>query len=133
MKKVLFLCTHNSARSQMAEGWAKALFPGKYEVYSAGTQPTKVNALAVKAMNEVGVNISSQTAKRIDQLPDKKFDLVVTLCDSAKEDCPIFPGAGKAVHRAFPDPSASNQLGVFREVRDQIKEFVGEDLAKENS
>ncbi len=128
MKKVLFLCTHNSARSQIAEGWTKALFPNEYEVYSAGTKPTKINDLAIKVMKEARVDIGRQSAKGINQFKNQKFDLVVTLCDSAKEDCPIFPGAKKSAHHTFPDPSAANKISTFREVRDQIKEFVLKEL-----
>ncbi|HNW45643.1 MAG TPA: arsenate reductase ArsC [Elusimicrobiales bacterium] len=132
MKKILFLCTGNSCRSQMAEGWARALFPGKIEAYSAGTRPgSEVEPRAIKVMAEVGVDISAQRPKHADAFRDGVFDLVVTLCDHANENCPVYRG-GRKIHRGFDDPataagkdsSEEAALPVYRRVRDEIKAFV---------
>ena len=129
---VLFLCTGNSCRSQMAEGWARQLHPGKFEVSSAGVSPSGLNADAVRVMAEVGVDISGQRSKHVDELTGKTFDYVVTVCDGARESCPVFPGAGKIVHRSFDDPpriardatSDEARLMPYRRVRDEIRDFV---------
>ena len=129
---VLFLCTGNSCRSQMAEGWARQLHPGKFEVSSAGVSPSGLNADAVRVMAEVGVDISGQRSKHVDELTGKTFDYVVTVCDGARESCPVFPGAGKIVHRSFDDPpriardatSEEARLMPYRRVRDEIRDFV---------
>src|SRR3989338_2052412 len=102
-KKILFLCTGNSCRSQMAEGWCRHLLGVKYDCYSAGTQKHGMNERAIKAMKEAGVDISKHYSKTTDELPKEKFDYVVTVCDAAKEACPYFPG-GKIVHVGFQDP-----------------------------
>lgn len=127
-KKVLFICTHNSVRSQMAEGILRALYPERYEVYSAGTEPLEVNPHAVKVMEEIGINISRHRAKSIQEFKDKLFDYVVTVCDQAKESCPFFPGR-KVIHKGFPDPSQlrgseTEILEGFRETRDEIMTWV---------
>ncbi len=130
--KVLFLCTGNSCRSQMAEGWARTLKHGEIEAYSAGTDPHGLNPLAVKAMKEAGVDISGQTSKYVDSLKDKHFDCVVTVCDSAREACPLFPGDVKLVHVGFDDPprlaagakTEEEALGHYRRVRDEIMRFI---------
>jgi len=103
-KRVLFICTGNSCRSQMAEGWLRHLFGDRFEAYSAGTKPGTLDPWAVRAMAEIGVDISRQRSKSLMELPDVHFDLVVTVCDSAREVCPFFPGDGKKVHRSFQDP-----------------------------
>jgi len=126
--RVLFLCTHNSCRSQMAEGWARHLRAGEIEASSAGTAPTRVHPLAVRVMAEAGVDISGQRAKSATEFAGREFDVVVTLCDDARESCPFFP-AKKLVHRAFEDPAAATGseeevLAVFRRVRDEIRAFV---------
>lgn len=111
----------------MAEGWINSLFPDKYQAYSAGTTPTQVHPLAIQVMKEVGIDISQHQAKKLNQFLDSPFDLVVTLCDSAKESCPVFTGAKKTIHHDFPDPSTEtgeDQLALFRQVRDQIKDFI---------
>ena len=138
--KVLFLCTGNSCRSQMAEGWAKALKAGEIEAYSAGTQPQGLNPRAVAAMREAGVDISGHTSKRPHDL-GVAFDVVVTVCDSAHHAsqgaCPVFPGA-RVVHVGFDDPpklakTAANEdetLGHYRRVRDEIQEFISTRLLK---
>ncbi|MEW6573651.1 MAG: arsenate reductase ArsC [Bacillota bacterium] len=127
--QVLFLCTQNSCRSQMAEGWARHLKAGVLEPYSAGTAPTAVHPLAVRVMAEAGVDISGQRAKHVDELRDIEFDLAVTLCDSAQESCPVPPRAKRVIHRGFPDPAraegaAEDVLAAFRRVRDLIRDFV---------
>ncbi len=116
----------------MAEGWAKALKPSTLEAYSAGTAPHGVNELAVKVMREAGVDIAAQTSKHVDSLKDEEFDYVVTVCDSAREACPIFPGRAKIVHFGFDDPprlaagatSEEEALVHYRRVRDEIKTFI---------
>ncbi len=130
--KVLFLCTANASRSQMAEGWARHLKGDVIEAYSAGVEPHGVNPLAVKAMAEVGVDISKQRSKHVNEMAGVPFDFVVTLCDQAQEACPIFPGGGTRVHVGFDDPytltqgieGEANKLKVYRRVRDEIRDFV---------
>ena len=123
-KKVLFICTHNSARSQMAEGILRALYPERYEAHSAGTDPLEVNPHAVKVMEEIGIDISRHRAKSIQEFRDELFDYVVTVCDQAKESCPFFPGR-KVIHKSFPVPSLRTGtedeiVEGFREVRDEL-------------
>lgn len=125
-QRVLFLCTHNSARSQMAEGFLRAMAGDRFEVASAGTEATQVRPLAIKAMAEVGVDLSSHTSKALDQFVDQPWDFVITVCDSANESCPVFPATAKRLHWSFPDPSRASgtddeTLAVFRRVRDAIK------------
>ncbi|MBI4669410.1 MAG: arsenate reductase ArsC [Elusimicrobia bacterium] len=127
--KILFLCTGNSCRSQMAEGWVRALKAGQIEAYSAGVDPKGMHPLAVKVMAEAGVDISRQVSKHADTLKDMPFDFVITVCDQARESCPLFPGKAKKVRREFEDPAAAKGtdeeiLAVFRRVRDQIRDFV---------
>ena len=129
---VLFLCTHNSARSQMAEGLLRARHGGQYAVFSAGTDATSVHPLAIEAMAEIGIDLSSHTSKFLTEYYDRHFDWVVTVCDSAKDACPVFPGKVNQVHRSFPDPaetggSEAYQLEAFRETRDELKAWI--DLA----
>lgn len=130
-KKVLFICTRNSARSQMAEGLVRNLFPDRYEAYSAGTEPSGVNPYAVKVMAEIGIDISSHGAKGLDGFLDMELDYVVTLCDQAKQTCPFFPGGKQSLHKGFEDPATVNDRGkekvaVFRRVRDEIREWIEE-------
>ncbi len=132
--KILFLCTGNSCRSQMAEGWAKHLKDDSIEAYSAGIETHGLNPLAVKAMAEAGVDIADQVSKTIDDLPETHFDYVVTLCGHARESCPLFPGDAKVVHQGFDDPprlaeDAKNEEEAvvhYRRVRDEIREFVAD-------
>ena len=122
--RVLFLCIHNSSRSQMAEGFAHALAPEGVQVLSAGTEPRGVHARAVEVMAEVGVKLEGQTSKHLDDVPWKDCDTVVTLCGEADEACPTLAGHVRRVHWPLPDPSAApgpKQLEVFREVRDEIR------------
>ena len=130
--RILFLCTGNSCRSQMAEGLARYLKGSELEAFSAGTRPQNLNPHAVTVMREIGIDISSHVAKSVEGLGDLKFDFVITVCDDARESCPIWPGAGILVHRAFDDPprlaagsgSEGEALNHYRRVRDEIKEFV---------
>jgi arsenate reductase (thioredoxin) len=125
MPRVLFVCTHNSARSQMAEGLLRALGEGQFESYSAGTEATHVRPLAIKAMDELGIDIRDQRSKTLDEFLNQRFDYVITVCDHAAETCPFFPGAAQRIHWSLPDPSQatgdeSAQLAVYREVRDDL-------------
>src|SRR2546426_949059 len=128
-RRVLFLCTHNSARSQMAEGWLRDLAGDGFEVHSAGTEATTVRPLAIQAMSEVGVDISRHESKTLQRYLNQQWDFVITVCDQANEACPRFPGAATRLHWSFPDPSKATgtpdeQLAVYREVRDAIKRSV---------
>jgi arsenate reductase (thioredoxin) len=130
--KVLFLCTGNSCRSQMAEGWTRVLKGDFIDAYSAGVEPRGMNPLAVKVMAEAGVDISKQWSKHVDELRGVVFDYVVTVCDQARESCPVFPVAAKKIHVGFDDPprlaqSAKDEdeaLQHYRRVRDEIRQFV---------
>lgn len=127
--RILFVCTHNSARSQMAEGWLRHLAGDRFEVHSAGTEATAVRPLAIRAMAEVGVDISEQWSKGLGQFLGQSFDVVVTVCDEASETCPVFPGGGRRLHWSLPDPSQvtgpdDQGLGAFREVRDRLRHLI---------
>ncbi len=127
MKKVLFLCTHNSARSQMAEGLLRHAAGDRFEVFSAGTEETRVNPLAIEAMSELGVDITSHSSKTLDRFLDQALDYVVTVCDNANESCPVFPWASERIHWSFEDPSLATgsheeRLAEFCRIRDQISE-----------
>ncbi|MEW6356789.1 MAG: arsenate reductase ArsC [Planctomycetota bacterium] len=131
MKKtrILFLCTGNACRSQMAEGWARHLKPNEIEAASAGTKPAGLSSRAVHVMAEAGVDISGQRSKHVSEFAGQKFDCVVTLCGGAHESCPVFPAKTKVIHRGFDDPAAAagseeEILDVFRRVRDEIRDFV---------
>lgn len=134
--KVLFLCTHNSARSQMAEGLLRSLASQtgeRFEVASAGTEATRVRPEAQEAMAELDIDISSQKSKTLKRYLDEPFDYVVTVCDDAGESCPAFPGPAKRLHWSLPDPSAAEgseekRLAVFRSVRDRLKEHIEGEL-----
>jgi len=128
-KKVLFLCTHNSARSQMAEGLLRALFGERYLAFSAGVSPTFVDPDANRVMAEIGIDISGQRSKGLEEVRDIGFDMVVTVCDSARESCPLFPGAGNRIHKTFEDPASFQgeaRLPAFRRIRDEIRAWIGE-------
>lgn len=125
-ERVLFLCTHNSARSQMAQGWLRTLGGGRYEAESAGTEATRVHPLAIRAMAEAGVSLDGHTSKTVDRFRDERWDWVITVCDDANERCPLFPGAARRDHWSFEDPSRASgsdneRLVTFRRVRDQIR------------
>ena len=128
-KGVLFLCTGNSCRSQMAEGFARKILPKNIEIFSAGLEPKSVHPMAVKVMQEMGVDISHQKSKNISEIPIDKIDLVATLCGDAAERCPIFPGKVKKIHWALEDPakaqgSEEEIFQVFGKVRDKIKSYI---------
>nr|WP_269479222.1 arsenate reductase ArsC [Rubrobacter xylanophilus] len=130
---MLFLCTHNSARSQMAEGLLRHLGGDRFEAHSAGTEATGVRPEAVRAMAEIGVDISSQESKTLHRYLGEAFDYVITVCDAANEACPAFPGAGRRLHWSFEDPSAASgpeeeRLAAFRRVRDGIGERIRREL-----
>ncbi len=135
--KVLFLCTHNSARSQMAEGLLRHLAGDRFEVMSAGTEATFVRPEAISVMAELGIDISGQESETLDRYLDEPFDHVVTVCDDANEACPVFPGAKNRLHWSFRDPSRATggdeeRLGAFREVRDEILARVEKELVPED-
>lgn len=128
-KRVLFICTHNSARSQMAEGIMNALFGDKFIAFSAGTDPKGVNPLAIEVLKEMGIDISHHRSKSIEEFRGESFDYVVTVCDNAKENCPFFPGGKKYIHRGFFDPASvegtyEEKLNAFRKVRDEILNWI---------
>jgi arsenate reductase (thioredoxin) len=127
-KRVLILCTGNSARSQMAEGLLRHDAGDRFDVESAGTKPGQVRPEAIAVMKEIGIDISGHRSKNVEEFASQTFDYVVTLCDDAKESCPIFPGQAKQIHKAFPDPAAydgpeSDRLALFRKVRDEIRGY----------
>jgi arsenate reductase len=127
-KKVLFLCTENSARSQMAEGLLRTLYGDRYEVFSAGIEPSAVNPHAIKVMAEIGIDIGNQRSKSIEKFRGMEFDYVITVCDNARESCPFFPGK-KLIHISFKDPARiegdeEEKLRAFREVRDEIRAWI---------
>jgi len=129
---ILFLCTGNSCRSQMAEGWARHLLGDGVRAYSAGVRPKGLDPRAVAVMAEAGVDISEQASRHVNELLEIPFDWVVTVCDSARESCPLFPGNARVVHRGFDDPphlaegaaTEEEALAVYRRVRDEIRALV---------
>jgi thioredoxin type arsenate reductase len=128
--RVLFLCTHNSARSQMAEGILRQRMGKRVDVFSAGTEATQVNPLAVRAMADMNIDISGQRSKHLDEFRDQKFNYVITVCDRARESCPIFPGDPEQIHWSFPDPAAvegteEERYAAFRETALQINNRIG--------
>jgi arsenate reductase len=134
-QKVLFLCTGNSCRSQMAEGWLRHLAGDRFEVVSAGTHPVGLNPYAVTVMGEAGVDISYHVSERVDPYLEQRFDYVITVCDNAQEACPVFSGAASKLHWNFDDPAKATgtyeqQLIVFRKTRDEIasriRQFITE-------
>jgi len=129
MQRVLILCTGNSARSQMAEGLLRHLAGDRFEVHSAGTKPTSVRPEAIAVMREAGIDISTHRSKHVDEFAEMAFDYVLTVCDHARESCPVYPGHTKRLHRSFEDPAAvqgseHERLAAFRRVRDQIKAYL---------
>ena len=128
-KRILFLCTGNSCRSQMAEGFLRHMAGDKFEVFSAGIKPTQVNPLAIKVMAEVGVDISKHRSKSAMEFIGQQFDYVVTVCDNAKQTCPIFPGKYEKIHWDLEDPAEAKgneeeRLIFFRRIRDEIKNMI---------
>lgn len=132
--KILFLCTGNSCRSQMAEGFARNLKSGVLEVFSAGIEAQELNPMAVQVMREAGVDIAGQWSKTVEELNNREFDYVITVCDNASENCPYFPAGIRIIHREFYDPpvlarnagSFEGELDCYRRVRDEIKAFIEE-------
>jgi arsenate reductase (thioredoxin) len=134
-QRVLFLCTHNSARSQMAEGLLRQLGRERFESFSAGTQATRVRPLAIRAMAELGIDTSHQQSKTLDRYLDEPFDKVITVCDEANEACPVFLGARERLHWSLPDPSSAvgseeQQLAVYRDVRDRLRQRIEQELIR---
>lgn len=127
--KVLILCTGNSARSQMAEGFLRHEGGERFDVQSAGTTASFLRPQAIEAMREVGIDISGHRSKSVDEFLGQEFDYVITVCDNANENCPVFPGKTKRIHWSFDDPAESGDIEVFRRVRDEIserlREFIG--------
>jgi arsenate reductase (thioredoxin) len=130
-QRVLILCTGNSARSQMAEGLLRALAGDQFEVFSAGSKPSIVNPLAIRAMDERGIDIHGQRSKHLSEYLQHPFDYVITVCDNAAESCPLFPGKATRLHWSFPDPAAvegsdDDKMASFREIRDAIEKQLTE-------
>ncbi len=134
-KKVLILCTGNSARSQMAEGLLKHITKNEYETDSAGTKPSIVRPEAIKALAEIGIDISENRSKSAEEFANEEIDYVLTVCDNAKENCPYFPAKTKLIHHSFEDPAKvegdeETRLNAFRKVRDEIREYFENDFVK---
>jgi len=128
-KKILILCTLNSARSQMAEGLLKHICQNEFEIFSAGTKPSIVRPEAIKVLAEIAIDISKNRSKSVDEFADKDIDYVLTVCDNAKENCPYFPAQTKLIHHSFADPAEikgdeNTRLSAFRSVRDQIQKYL---------
>ena len=130
-KKVLFICTHNSARSQIAEGLMNTLYGDDYTAWSAGTEPTQVNPYAIKVMEEVGIDVAGHHSKSVESFLELDFDYVVTVCDHASEVCPFSPGGKEKIHKGFEDPAVIEgpeeaKLAGFRHTRDEIRAWIEE-------
>lgn len=137
-RRILFLCTHNSARSQMAEGLLRALGGDRFAAFSAGTAATHVRPLAIRAMRELGIDIAGQESKTLARYLGAPFDTVITVCDAANEACPAFPGAARRLHWSFDDPSRATgteaeQLAIYRRVRDAIRARIESELLAANA
>lgn len=137
-KRVLILCTANSARSQMAEGLLKHIGADEFEVESAGAKPSIVRPEAIIALKEIGIEIGSHRSKSVDEFAGQQFDYVITVCDNAKENCPYFPAKTKIVHRSFEDPATATgdettRLAAFRKVRDEIKTYLESFIKQQKS
>ena len=133
--KVLFICTHNSARSQMAEGYLNARYGDRYQGFSAGTEVTSVHPLAIRAMQEIGIDISQHRSKELIEFFDQDIDIAVTVCDSENAACPMFPGAKEMIHASFPDPVSAegdekDQMEIFRTVRNTICAWIDSQFGK---
>ena len=128
-KSVLFICTHNAARSQMAEALLNKLYEDRYMAFSAGTDPTQIDPLVVLVMREIGIDVSNNRSKSLNIFQDSTLDYAITLCDQAKESCPYFPAGRSQLHRGFPDPSAfegkpEDVINEYRRIRDEIKDWI---------
>lgn len=133
MKKILILCTGNSARSQMAEGLLKHITKGAYEVFSAGTHPSLVRPEAIEALAEIGIDISTHYSKSINEFAGEEIDYILTVCDNARESCPYFPAGTKIIHHSFKDPveiegDEKIRLAAFKKARDEIKKYLENDF-----
>ncbi len=134
-KKILILCTGNSARSQMAEGLLKHICQNEFEIFSAGTKPSIVRPEAIKVLTEIKIDISNNRSKSVDEFADEEIDYVLTVCDNAKENCPYFPAQTKLVHHSFADPAEvegdeETRILAFRRVRDQIQEYLNDSFVE---
>lgn len=134
-EKILILCTGNSARSQMAEGLLAHICQNKYEVFSAGTKPSVVRPEAIKVLQEIGIDISNNRSKSVDEFANEEIDYILTVCDNAQENCPYFPAKTKLIHHSFADPAEiegdeDTRLAAFRRVRDEIKKYLETDFVK---
>ena len=134
-QRILVLCTGNSARSQMAEGLLNHITQNKYEISSAGTKPSIVRPEAIKALAEIGIDISNNRSKSVDEFTDQEIDFVLTVCDNANENCPYFPAKTKLIHHSFEDPADAEgdektRLNAFRKIRDEIREYFENDFVK---
>jgi arsenate reductase len=132
-KQVLFVCTHNSVRSQMAEGLMNALLGDRYEAFSAGTEPSIVNPRAVSVLLELEIDISHHRSKHVNEFLSQEFDYVITVCDHARESCPVFPGGKEIIHHSFVDPSSiqgkEQEMQVaFRRIRDEIRDWIAKEF-----
>lgn len=132
-KKILFICTGNSARSQMAEGLVNFFYNDKFEAFSGGIKPSKVNPYAIEVMREIGIDISNQRSKHFSEFYGIEIDIAMTVCDNAKKVCPVFPGAKNNIHNTFTDPAEASGseeeiLIIFRNVRDQIHSWIKENI-----
>lgn len=130
-QKVLFVCTHNSARSQMAEGFLRELYGETFDAYSAGTHPSQVHPCAIEVMKDKKIDLSHHTSKSVDQFREMEFDYVITVCDGARETCPVFPNGKEFLHKRFEDPSQERgdeeeKRALFRRVRDEINSWIVE-------
>jgi arsenate reductase len=134
-KRILFICTHNSARSQMAEGLVNTLYGDRFQAWSGGTEATRVHPAAIRVMADIGIDISGHRSKSVDEFIDQPFDYVVTVCDNAQQSCPFFPGGKEYIHRGFDDPAACQGteeeiLACFRRSRDEIRAWIEETFSK---
>lgn len=134
-ERVLILCTGNSARSQMAEGILRHDFGDRFEAFSAGTKPSHVRAETIKVMSELGIDLSGHRSKHVNEFLGQEFDFVITVCDNAKESCPVFPGKIRRIHWSFEDPAAvqgseEERVAAFRRIRDQIRNYFAEFIPK---
>jgi len=135
-KRVLILCTGNSARSQMAEGLLRSVAGDRFEVESAGVEPSSVRPEAIEAMKEIGIDISGHRSKSVDEFAGEEFDYIITVCDNAKESCPVFPGKAVRIHQMFEDPPAESvgtydsRMVIFRRARDEIREWLPKLISK---
>ena len=128
-KSVLFVCTHNAVRSQMAEAFLNTIYGDRYSAFSAGSDPTQIDSLVISVMNEVGIDVSGCKSKGLNIFEHYNFDYVVTVCDQAKESCPYFPGGNLHLHKGFPDPSGfkgkpEDVINGYRRIRDEIKNWI---------